>query len=63
MLEGNLNTEADKIDYVEKLKVYEKSNYKWVHEFTDMHSVWEEERIENRAKSMAALYYHAILKF
>lgn len=63
MLEGNLNTEADNIDYAEKLKVYEKSNYKWVHEFTDKHPVWEEEMIRDRAKSMAALYYHAILNF
>ena len=63
MLEGNLNTEADKIDYAEKLKVYEKSTYKWVHEFTDKYPVWEEKMIGNRARSMAALYYHKILIF
>lgn len=34
----------------------------WVHEFTDKHPVWEEGMIGNRARSMAALYYHKILK-
>ena len=63
MLEGNLNTEADRIDYAEKQKVYEKSNYKWVHEFTDKHPVWEEKMIGNRARSMAALFYNKILGF
>ena len=63
MLEGNLNTEADKIDYAEKLKVYEKSNYKWGHEFADKHPVWEEGVIRNRARSMAALIYNKILGF
>lgn len=63
MLEGNLNTEADKIDYAEKLKVYEKSTYKWVHDFIDKHPVWEEKMIGDRAKSMAALFYNKILGF
>ena len=35
----------------------------WVHEFTDKHPVWEEGMIGNRARSMATLYYHKILKF
>ena len=34
----------------------------WVHEFTDKHPVWEEGMIGNRARSMATLYYHKILK-
>lgn len=62
-LEGPLNNEADMKEYPEKLKIYEKSNYKWVLRFAEKHPSWSEDMIKDRAKEMATLFYNKILNF
>ena len=63
ILERELNTEADKMNYSEKLEIYKKSNYTWVHALANKYPVWEEAMISDRAKEMASLFYDQILEF
>lgn len=60
ILERNLNTEADKKDYPEKLQVYKKSNYKWIKKFSETYLTWTEDMIKERAKEMVTLFYNKI---
>ena len=62
ILEGNLNVEADKKKYLDKISVYKKSNYVWVKDFTSKHSSWTNDMIKDRAKEMAALFYNKFIK-
>lgn len=60
-LEVDLNNEADKLDYCDKVSIYSKSNYKWIAEFCNKHTTWDTAQIENRAKELATIYYNKIL--
>lgn len=61
VLEERLNKEADNLKYKDKIEIYKKSSYEWMNKFVDEHDDWNEIDLENRAKSLAKLYYSSIL--
>lgn len=60
LLEQNLNEEADCLPYNEKVVIYKKSSYKWLHSFISENSEWDDAQIVVRAKKMAEFYYTKI---
>ncbi len=60
LLEVNINNEAD-LPYSDKIEIYKKSQYKWIHSFIEENGDWNEGMIEDRATMMAETYYHSIL--
>jgi len=61
VLEERLNKEADNLNYKNKIEIYKKSSYEWMHKFIEAHDDWNESKLVTRAKSLAKLYYSAIL--
>ena len=61
VLEERLNKEADNLKYKDKIEIYKKSSYEWMNKFVNEHDDWNEIDLENRAKSLAKLYYSSIL--
>ncbi len=61
VLEERLNKEADNLNYKNKIEIYKKSSYEWMHKFIEAHDDWDESELVTRAKSLAKLYYSAIL--
>jgi hypothetical protein len=61
LLEEKLNNEAGDKSYIDKNKVYQKSSYKWINEFTKSNSDWKEDSIKIRAEELCNLYYTKIL--
>ncbi len=63
LLEGNLNNNADDVTYEDKrIHQYAKSSYKWVKDFANAHTTWNDSDIDQRAKEMAEDFYNNILK-
>ena len=62
LLEIDLNIEADNKDYSEKIGIYNKSRYNWIKKFVQSHKEWNVDMFEQRANSLAELYYKKILK-
>ena len=62
LLEQTLNKDADDLEYDQKVNVYRKSNYKWIHAFISDNNEWNNEKVEQRAKELAKFYYTNILK-
>lgn len=61
LLEMNINNEAGELPYSDKIEIYKKSQYKWIHSFIEENSGWNEGMIKERATMMAETYYHFIL--
>ncbi|QKF67682.1 DUF262 and DUF1524 domain-containing protein [Arcobacter venerupis] len=61
ILEQRLNNEADNLNYSDKKKIYLKSSYNWIKEFTNNNDDWEIDKIESRAKELSKVYYTNIL--
>lgn len=61
LLEVNLNNEAGQNEYINKIDVYKKSQYKWILLFCSRNPDWNEVMIKERAAMMAETYYHSIL--
>ena len=61
LLEGTLNNDAGNNDYIDKIPFYKKSNYPWVNKFVVNKIEWNDDMIDERAKSLATIYYNAIL--
>lgn len=62
LLEIDLNIEADNKEYSEKIGIYNKSRYNWIKKFVQSHKEWNVDMFEQRANSLAELYYKKILK-
>ena len=63
LLEGNLNNNADNVTYEDKrIHQYAKSSYKWVKDFSNAHTTWNDSDIDQRAEEMAEDFYNNILK-
>lgn len=62
LLERALNDEAESSPYSDKVGIYEKSKYEWVHSFVEQNPTWDESKIDSRAYDMAMVYYKDILK-
>lgn len=60
-LEEKLNSEAGNESYINKLPFYKKSTYKWVDAFVEDNETWSIDKIEERAKNLAGIYYDNIL--
>lgn len=63
MLENNLNSEASQLPYKNKVAVYKKSTYVWVQKFIAEYGEWNEDKIKERARNLASLYYNQIFNF
>lgn len=61
LLEGKINRDAGDCDYVEKILFYKKSNYSWVKQFIEEYKEWDGQKINERANTMAKIYYEKIL--
>lgn|GEM_PF-5569778 len=61
LLEANFNIEAGDKNYSDKKKIYLKSTYKWINDFVSDNDIWEDNKIEARAKKLAEIYYTNIL--
>ncbi|MCI8508265.1 MAG: DUF1524 domain-containing protein [Lachnospiraceae bacterium] len=61
MLEQKINNAAGEKEYKDKLKDYNKSQYKWIHTFCDDNPNWNESQIEDRASMMAETFYTRVL--
>lgn len=61
LLEEKLNNEAGDKSYKDKKKIYLKSSYKWINDFTKLNDNWEEDSIKTRAEELCKLYYKEIL--
>jgi hypothetical protein len=61
ILEQKLNGEAGDLNYTNKKKIYLKSSYNWIKEFTKSNEDWEIDKIESRAKELSKEYYTNIL--
>ncbi len=62
LLEVSLNREADQMSYTDKIKIYNKSAYTWVHQFVEKNKSWTEDMIDRRGIELAKLYYRDILQ-
>lgn len=60
LLENNLNVEAGDEEYASKKLIYGKSSYKWVKKFVDDNNDWNENAVDNRAETLAEIYYEKI---
>lgn len=61
LLEGDINEECGKLDYLQKKEIYKKSKYDWVKNFIKDHSDWNENLVEGRAEKMAEICYEKVL--
>ena len=61
LLELSLNNEAGSRCYQDKIEYYNRSNYKWIHQFVSQHPTWDKEQINKRAVEMSKTYYYSIL--
>ncbi len=61
LLEQRLNQDADNLDYANKIEVYAKSSYKWIHEFIADNVEWDNEKALDRSKALATFYYTKLL--
>lgn len=60
LLENNLNVEAGDEEYASKKLIYRRSSYKWVKKFVDDNNDWNENAVDNRAETLAEIYYEKI---
>lgn len=60
-LERNLNSDADDKSFEDKRVIYEKSRYKQVKAFLDKYKKFEDDKIMERSKLIAKLYYDKIV--
>ena len=62
LLEVKLNHDAGQLDYRTKAtEYYSQSQYKWIHDFIDLYSEWDQSMIAERALKMAQTFYQEIL--
>ncbi|MBO4479374.1 MAG: HNH endonuclease, partial [Clostridia bacterium] len=61
LLESNINHDADNQPYTSKKELYRTSNYKWVKKFVEENDNFALTNIQERAKSLAKLYYEKVL--
>ena len=61
LLEYPLNSEAGMMEYEDKKRVYEKSQYTWITSFLEKYSSWSAADITKRAEEMADIFFHHIL--
>ena len=61
LLEIALNNDAGDKEYIDKICIYDRSNYNWIKNFIVEHSTWRAEDILKRAELLADIYYHKIL--
>lgn len=62
ILETRINNEAGNACYTDKISFYKHSHYLWVNKFVEKNNEWNSKMVEERAKGLALLYYHEILK-
>ena len=62
LLETRINNEAGNACYTDKISFYKHSHYLWVNKFVEKNNEWNSKMVEERAKGLALLYYHEILK-
>ena len=62
MLETKLNGMAGEKSYQDKKAIYAQSRNKWVSSFVAVNSNWDETKFDERAKSMAKVYYERVFK-
>lgn len=61
LLEQKINNAAGEKEYKDKLRDYNKSQYKWIHKFCTDNPNWNESQIEDRASMMAETFYTRVL--
>ena len=61
LLERDLNDLAKDNAYELKKAVYERSSYRWVNEFVNVHAEWTADKIVDRAKDLSKEFYEKVL--
>lgn len=65
LLEETINNNLEDECFEKKIEVYEHSSYKWICKFiynNKESSEWTEQKIKDRAKKLAKMYYQEVLK-
>ena len=62
LLETKLNGIAGEKNYQDKKEIYGQSKSKWISSFVAENDCWDASKIDDRAKSMAKVYYERVFK-
>lgn len=61
LLEQSLNNDAGDKAFSDKIQYYKRSSYKWVKDFVENYSSWNQSDIPARAKELAKIYYTKVM--